>query len=186
MDIKEILIENPVIAAITKDEDLKKVLESNVSIVFVLYGNILNIKNICDTLQAHNKIVFVHIDLIDGLKGDQMGVKFIKDNAKPFGIISTKASNIKYAKALGMYTIQRVFVVDTLSFVKGVKNIEDNKPNAIEVMPGIAPKIISKVDERLNCEIIAGGLIRTKSDVIEALSHGAIAVSTTKYELWSL
>lgn len=186
MNIKETLIENPIIAAVTKDEDLDNAIKSNATIIFVLYGSILNIGSICDKLKEAEKAVFVHIDLIEGLKGDSSGVEFIKKNAEPCGIITTKASNIRYAKSLGLYTIQRIFVVDTLSFNSGVKNIEDNNPNAVEIMPGIAGKIIESMKKRLRYPIIAGGLIETKADVIEALNHGALAVSTTKRELWDL
>lgn len=186
MNIKETLIENPIIAAVTKDEDLENAIKSDANIIFVLYGSILNIGGICDQLKEAGKSVFVHIDLIEGLKGDSSGVEFIKKNAEPCGIITTKASNIRYAKSLGLYTIQRIFVVDTLSFNSGVKNIEDNNPNAVEIMPGIAGKIIESMKNRLRYPIIAGGLIETKADVIEALNHGALAVSTTKKELWDL
>jgi len=34
--------------------------------------------------------------------------------------------------------------------------------------------------------IIAGGLIQTKKDIMESISAGAMAISTTKQELWVL
>jgi glycerol uptake operon antiterminator len=186
MKLKEILVENPIIAAIRNNDDLEKALLSKASIVFILYGDILNISKICSKLKEKNKIVFVHVDLIEGLRGDAAGIKYIKENANPQGIISTKTSNIKYGNQLGLYTILRVFIMDSLSIKTGIKNIHENKPNAVEVMPGVASKIISVIEKETNGCIIAGGLIKTKKDVIESLSAGAVAISTTAVQLWNL
>lgn len=54
-------------------------------------------------------------------------------------------------------------------------------------MPGIASKIINKLETKVkNIPIIAGGLIKEKKDVIESLSAGAVAISTTSWDLWDL
>lgn len=185
-EIEEILVENPVIAAVRNDEDLEKVLLSKALIVFVLYGNILNIGEICKKLKASNKIVFVHMDMIDGLKGDQSGIKFIKQYAEPYGILTTRTSNIKYAKQMGLYSILRVFIVDSLSLKTGIKNIKEVEPNAVEVMPGIASKIINNIQSKVKVSIIAGGLITKKKDIMDSLGAGAIAISTTSKSLWNL
>ena len=185
-EIEELLIENPVVAAIRSEQDLENVLKSNVLIVFVLYGNIMNITEICKSLKEKGKIVFIHIDLIEGLKGDHIGVEFIKKYVDPMGILTTKPSNIKHAKAIGLYAIQRVFLVDSLSLATGIKNINDVKPNAVEVMPGIVGDIITNMVDRLKVPIIAGGLVSSKKDVMEALKSGALAISTTCEELWNI
>lgn len=184
--LKEMLIENPIISAIRNEKDLEKSILSKASIVFVLYGDILNISMICSRLKEKNKIVFVHVDLIEGLRGDAAGIKYIKEYANPEGIISTKASNIRYGNQLGLYTIQRIFVIDSLSLKTGIKNIHDTNPNAVEVMPGVASKIISVLEKEVRAPIIAGGLIKNKKDVMDSLSAGAIAISTTNYEIWDL
>lgn len=183
--LKEMLLDNPVIAAIRNDKDLEKALCSNSNIVFVLYGNVLNISEICKKIKEKEKYVFVHVDLIDGLKGDSAGIKFIKEYANPDGIISTKTSNIKCGNHLGLYTIQRIFVIDSLSLQTGIKSIQETKPNAVEVMPGVASKIISTLEKEINTYIIAGGLIKNKKDVMDSLAAGAMAISTTANDLWN-
>lgn len=186
MKLRETLIANPIIVAIRNDHDLDKALLSKASIVFVLYGDILTISSICSRLKEKNKMVFVHVDLIEGLRGDSAGIRYIKENVNPQGIISTKTSNIKYGNQLGLYTILRVFIMDSLSIKTGIKNIHENKPNAVEVMPGVASKIISVIQQETNSCIIAGGLIKTKKDIMESLSAGAVAISTTASKLWNL
>lgn len=183
---EELLIENPVVGAIRNDNDLKKIILSKVQIVFILYGSITNVQEICDTLRKADKVVFIHVDMIDGLKSDQKGIEFIKQHANPFGIITTKQNNIKYAHKLGLYTIMRIFVIDSLSLETGIKNIQAVSPNAVEVMPGIASKIIRSLEKEIHLPIIAGGLINTKKEIMESISAGAMAVSTTAQELWDL
>ncbi|MCM0649208.1 glycerol-3-phosphate responsive antiterminator [Clostridium swellfunianum] len=185
-NLEEVLIENPIIAALRNDVDLNKVTNSNAEVVFVLYGNVITIKGICEKLKASNKLVFIHIDMLEGLKGDFAGLEFIKKYIEPHGIITTKATNVKYAKQLGLSTIQRIFIIDSLSLETGAKNIKDAAPDAVEVMPGIANKIIHRLQSKVHVPVIAGGLITEKKDAMEALSSGAIAVSTSASELWDM
>lgn len=185
-DLTEMLVENPVIAAIRNDENLEDVLTSKAQIVFVLYGNILSITEICSKLKKAGKTIFVHADLIDGLRGDKVGIEFINKYLAPDGIITTKVNCIKYAKHLGLYTILRLFIIDSLSIKTGVKNIQETQPCAIEIMPGVAGKAIRNLKNATNVPIIAGGLIDKKKDVIDALSAGAVAISTTAEELWKM
>jgi glycerol uptake operon antiterminator len=124
--------------------------------------------------------------MIDGLKSDQQGIEFIKKYSNPFGIITTKQNSIKYGHKLGLYTIQRIFVIDSLSLRTGIKNIHAVSPNAVEVMPGVASKIIKSLEKEIHLPIIAGGLINTKKEIMESISSGAMAVSTTASELWDL
>ena len=184
--LDQLLIENPVIAAIRNEEDLQNVIPSNVLIVFVLYGSIINLKDTCERLKAAGKIVFVHVDLIEGLKGDYTGLLFIKQCGDPYGIITTKATNIKNGKKLNFCVIQRIFVVDSLSLKTGIKNIQSVLPDAVEVMPGVASKIIKSMENQVKVPIIAGGLIQNKKDIMESISAGAMAISTTNRELWNL
>lgn len=185
-DLEQAMIENPVIAAVRNDEDVDKVLESNAQIVFVLYGDIMSIATICNRLNKNNKKVFVHMDLIEGLKGDAAGVRYMKEFVKPEGIISTRPATIKHANQTGLFTILRIFVVDSHSLDTGIRNIVETKPNAVEVMPGIAAKIIHELNKRVKVDIIAGGLIKDKKDVFDSLSAGAMAISTTNGELWEM
>lgn len=184
--LEQLLLDNPIIAAIRCEEDLEKVIETKVAVVFVLYGNIMNIRAICEKLKQADKVIFIHVDLIEGLKGDYIGLTYIKECGEPFGIITTKPTNVKYGKQLGLCTIQRIFAVDSLSLETGIKNIQSVAPDAVEVMPGVASKIIKNMEKKIHTPIIAGGLIENKNDIIESIGAGAMAISTTKTELWTL
>jgi glycerol uptake operon antiterminator len=185
-DFKELLLKNPVIAAVRSEVELQRVLTYDINIVFVLYGSILDIKDICDRLKVRNKIVFVHVDMIEGLKSDAKGIEYIKKLANPYGIISTKLSNIKFAHNLGLKTVQRVFIIDSQSLNTGINNIHTAMPHAIEVMPGVASKIIKIIQKDINLPIIAGGLIHDRRDIIDSISAGAVSISTSDEILWNI
>lgn len=128
----------------------------------------------------------IHIDLINGLSSKEISVEFIKENTQADGIISTKPALIKKAKELGLFTILRYFLLDSMA----LENIRQQqylvKPDFVEVLPGVMPKIIRKICASSRTPIIAGGLITDKEDVMGALSAGAIAVSTTNRDVWRM
>lgn len=172
-----------IIAAVRNDEEFDKALLSDTSAVFLLYADILELETCAK--KAHNKAkkLFVHIDLTTGLGKDKSGIEFAK-KAGIDGIISTKASLIKNAKESGLETVQRFFIVDSRSIDTTLETLKSAKPDMIEVMPGVAPKIIQKLKQKTDTPIIAGGLIETKEEVLAAIKSGASAISTGISALW--
>lgn len=60
-----------------------------------------------------------------------------------------------------------------------------NKPDAVEIMPGVIPKIIAKFkEEAKNISVVAGGLIENKEEIMSALNSGATSISTSRRNLW--
>lgn len=175
---------NPIIAAINDVNKLEDVINSPCKIVFLLTGDILNIKGIVDELKKHNKLVFVHIDLISGFSKDITALKYLNNTINLDGIITTKSNLIKAAKELNIFTIQRLFVLDSLALSSGINSIKSTRPDAVEILPGIMPKIIREVSRETRIPIIAGGLIKDKTDVIDSLNGGAIGISTTNKNVW--
>lgn len=185
-DFYDCLLDNPIIGAIRCDEDLESILEKQIKIVFILYGNLFTLEDALSKLRKKNIIVFVHIDMIEGLKSDQYGIVYLKKVINPDGIITTKPSNVKHINHHEMLSILRIFAIDSKSLETGIKSILDFSPSAVEVMPGYASKIIKHMQNSVKAPIIAGGLISSKEDVIESLSSGAIAISTTSHKVWDL
>ena len=56
----------------------------------------------------------------------------------------------------------------------------------VEILPGIMPKVISRIAAATRIPLICGGLIMDKGDIMEALSAGALAVSSTSESVWQL
>ena len=85
-----------------------------------------------------------------------------------------------------MLTVQRVFIIDSLSIETAIKASQIINPDAIEIMPGIMPKIISDLSNKLDVPVIVGGLVSEKSDVETAVKHGALGVSTSAKTIWEM
>ena len=102
------------------------------------------------------------------------------------GIISTKPMMVKRAKELGLLTIQRFFIIDSIALENSKRQIEVYHPDCVEIMPGIMPKILKDIRSFVSVPVIAGGLLTEKKDVMSALSAGADAISTTNRNLWKM
>lgn len=176
---------NPVIASVKDDEGLDICCKKEeIKVIFVLYGNICSIKDIVEKIHLANKLAIVHIDLITGLSSKDIVVDFIKMYSGADGIISTKPALVKRAKELGLYTVLRIFVLDSMAFKNIENQVFSGQPDIIEILPGLMPKIITKISKISRIPIIVGGLIDDKNDILEALNAGAIAVSATNPKVW--
>lgn len=184
--IYQYIEDNPVIVAVKNDKELNKALKLKNKVVFVLYGDICNISNIVEKLKENNKKVIVHIDLITGLSNREIAIDFIAKNTRTDGIITTRPNNIKRAKELGLFTVLRFFLIDSMSYENIDKTLRQVSPDMVEILPGLMPKIIEKIYKRTNTPIIAGGLIIDKEDAINALNAGAVGISTTNNKVWEM
>lgn len=180
----EQLLDYPVIAAAKTMNGLERALVSPSHVVFVLFGDLCNIGLITEKIKAVGKLAIVHIDLIDGLANRDISVQFLKQSTKADGVISTKAQLIHRAKELGLITVQRFFLLDSLSLENVRRHIPGGSADFVELLPGVMPKVIRSCVRELGIPIIAGGLISDKEDVLSTLGAGATAVSTTKESLW--
>ena len=155
--IAEKLNENPVIAAVAEPERLPAALASDCGVVFLLSGDILSIGALVDAVKNAGKAAMVHLELIEGLSGKEIAVDAIHALTRADGIISTRAAQ----------TAQ-------------------GKPDYVEILPGVIPRVIAELAHGMNTPLIAGGLIKTKEEVVAALGAGAVAVSTTAESVWAL
>lgn len=174
----------PVIAAVKDDEGLAQCFTSDSKIIFILYGDICTIPDIVRQVKEHGRIAMVHMDLLNGISSREVGVDFIHTQTQADGIISTKPQLIKRAKELGMYAVLRIFLLDSMAYDTVVKQCSQCRPDCIEVLPGVMPKVIARICKAEKTPVIAGGLIADKEDVMGALQAGAVSISTTKRELW--
>ena len=177
---------NPVIAAVRDDRQLEQAIASKAGTIFLLSGSINSMAQACSKIRLAGRICFVHADLIEGLRPDQQGMHFIAGHIQPTGIITTKPACVKWARALGLSTVQRIFMLDSTAVQDGLRNIQSCQPDLVEIMPGVSEKAIRLACEHFNRPLIAGGLISNPEEVRAALAAGALAVSTSEVSLWNL
>ena len=183
-EFKDALEDSPVIAAIKDDNGLKECLKSDIQVVFILYGDICNIADIVDTVKQAGKMALVHLDLINGLSAKDVAVDFIKKYTKADGIISTKPALIKHAGEIGLTSVLRLFVIDSMAYENIQKHVKGARPDVIEVLPALMPKVVKRVCRSSQIPVIAGGLVSDKEDVMSLLQAGVVSVSSTNKEIW--
>ena len=171
MPLLHLLRQNPVIAAVKDNASLQLAIDSECQFISVLYGNICTISNIV---------------LLEGASNKEVVIQFLKLVTEADGIISTKASMLKAARAEGFFCIHRLFIVDSISFHNIDKQVAQSNPDCIEILPGCMPKVLGWVTEKIRQPLIAGGLVCDEEDARNAINAGVVALSTTNTGVWTL
>ncbi len=182
----ELLADGPVIASVKDDRGLDAAISSDVAVVFLLYGDVLSVRELVQKAHDAGKAVFVHLDLIEGLASREVSVDFIAQHTAADGVLSTKVALTRRAKELGLVAIQRFFLLDSMAISSIEKHLSPECSDLIEILPGLMPKVVRRVCGFSSKPVITGGLITDKEDVTNALSAGAVAVSTTNPDVWSM
>lgn len=176
--------DEPIIAAVKSEEQLNKAIASDCNVIFFLFGNICNIPSLVQRVTDAGKHALVHVDLINGLAAKEIAADFIRSYTGADGIISTKPQLLRHAREVGLITVLRVFILDSMALDNIDKLRTACNPDLIELVPGIVPKVIRLVKSLYRTPIIAGGLIRDKEDTMSALSAGALCISTSCEAAW--
>lgn len=179
------LREKPVILAIKEDKDIEYASKSSAKVVFLLGGNIFEMADRLKRLQEAGKSVFLHVDMMEGVAKDTHGIQYLAKHTPINGIVTTRSNLIQAAKNHGLGTVQRLFLIDSSSLNTGIKMIEQAKPDAVEMLPGlILPRLTQELKKRIKQPIIAGGFINESADVESILHANVVGLSTSNQELW--
>jgi glycerol uptake operon antiterminator len=178
------IINQKILPAIKHMKEFENLMDSPYEFIVLLDSHIAQLKGIVHFAKQYNKKILIHADLVHGLASDEYGAEFLCQEIKPAGILSTRTGVILTAKKKGLIAIQRLFLLDSHALEKHYSILEKNKPDYIEVLPGVMPHIIKEVYQKTNIPIFAGGFIRTIEDVENAIAAGAKAITTTRKEIW--
>ena len=179
------LAQSPVIAAVRTPSQLSRALLTPVQVIFLLGGDPDTLPALVQTAQSAQKLVFIHMDLVEGFSRDAAGVKWLARAARPSGILSTRAPILRAAADESLLTVLRVFMVDSSSLATGVRMAKSCEPTLIEVMPGLVTRAIRRLSDSVGQPVIAGGMLEAAEDVEAALGAGALAASTSSENLWA-
>ncbi|WP_099221252.1 glycerol-3-phosphate responsive antiterminator [Listeria costaricensis] len=183
--MKRLFGEQLIIPAARHQKDVEKIVEQATGAYMVmLETHIAQLKPLVHFATTNGKKVLLHADLINGLKNDDYAVEFLCQEVRPHGIISTRGNVVLKAKQHHVLAIQRLFMIDSSAYEKGLALIQKVKPDAVELLPGILPGQIEKTFHRLDIPIIAGGLIENQEQIQAVQKAGAIAVTTSDQHLW--
>ena len=181
--LDDLLASKPVIAAVQNDK-WQNALNSPVQVLFYLSADLMTVEERVKQAHEAGKFILIHIDLAEGIGKDRMGIRYLA-RCGVDGIISTRAQLIRMAKEQGLLTVQRFFALDSKGMDSVDEMLRSTEPHMMELMPGIICKTVQRFSQG-HIPVIAGGLVQTKQEVMDALNSGAAAVSTGQKELWYL
>lgn len=183
--IRPLLEGTGIIPAVRKPELLDKALVAHGKLIYLLCGDPENIGDLLQRTLAADKLPIVNIDLVGGLSRDQYALHYLeKRGAK--GIISTHGETLRQAQMLGLYIIQRTFLLDSGAMENICHQMKSSPVDALEVLPAVAaPKLVGRVNSiPTDISLVGGGLVSSMREVEDLLAQGLSAVSISDPQLW--
>jgi glycerol uptake operon antiterminator len=177
--------ETPIIPAIRKPDLVELAIASRSRLIYLHTGDPDTIEPMIQKITAAGKVPIVNLDLLNGFSRDKYAVNYLK-RVGAGGIISTHLDPLRHALAIGLYGIQRTFLLDSGAMETISNQLRNTPVHALEILPAlVAPKILERV-RAINSElpIVGGGLISNMKEVEALLEQGLSAVSTSHPEMW--
>jgi glycerol uptake operon antiterminator len=127
----------------------------------------------------------VNLDLLNGFSRDRYAVNYLK-KVGARGIISTHLDPLRHALSIGLYAIQRTFLLDSGAMDTITNQLKNSPVHALEILPAlVAPKFLDRVRLLgLDMPVVGGGLISNLKEVEGLLEQGLSAVSTSNPQMW--
>jgi glycerol uptake operon antiterminator len=177
--------ECPIIPAVRKPEHVEQAAAARGRIVYLLTGDPENCEWMIQKIVNAGKLPILNLDLLNGFSRDRYAVNYLK-RVGARGIISTHLDPLRHALSIGLYAVQRTFLLDSGAMDTITNQLKNTPVHALEVLPAlVAPKILPRVrDLSADLPIVGGGLIETMKEVEELLTQGLSAISTSKPEMW--
>ena len=180
MPLLHLLRQNPVIAAVKDNASPQLAIDSECQFISVLYGNICTISNIVKRLRTPgNMLLFMLICWkARQIKKSLFSFwKLVTEEAD--GIISTKASMLKAARAEGFSVFIACLLLIQFRFTTLISKLRNRIRIVLGSCRAVCPKCWSWVTEKIRQPLIAGGLVCDEEDARNAINAGVVALSTT-------
>jgi glycerol uptake operon antiterminator len=177
--------ETPIIPAIRKPDLVEQAIASRSRLIYLLTGDPENIETMMRKIVDAAKVPIVNLDLLNGFSRDKYAVNYLK-RVGAGGIISTHLDPLRHALAIGLYGIQRTFLLDSGAMDTISNQLRNSPVHALEILPAmVAPKMLERVRAiSADLPVVGGGLIQNMKEVEELLAQGLSAVSTSHPEMW--
>jgi glycerol uptake operon antiterminator len=182
-------LSKPIIPYVTESLDAHPNLTAHASLIMLGGGELAELPQTLARLAKppFEKLpVLLHIDLVNGLSNDESGLRYVATLDGVDGIITTRHHLAPLARKLGLMSVVRLFLQDGRAVERGLQVIDKSRPDAVEVLPGVAILQVAERFRDLPIPCIAGGLIRTPEVVRQIIAAGCRAVSTSNVKLWEM
>jgi Glycerol-3-phosphate responsive antiterminator (mRNA-binding) len=175
----------PIIPAIRKVELVNQAAAAHGKIVYLLTGDPENCEPMIQRILQAGKLPVVNLDLLNGFSRDRYAVNYLK-RVGARGIISTHLDPLRHARSIGLYAVQRTFLLDSGAMDTITTQLKNTPVDALEVLPAlVAPKILDRVRSiSPELPVVGGGLIQTLKEVEELLAQGLSSISSSNAQMW--
>jgi glycerol uptake operon antiterminator len=183
--LRILLQQASIVPAVRKPEHLDLALAAHSKVVFFLTGNPENCQTLIRRTLDAGKFPFINLDLLDGFARDKYAVNYFRQCGAS-GIISTHMDALRHVRSLGLYAVQRTFLVDSGAVEMISAQLKNTPMDALEVLPALAAPLMVDRVRAISPEtvVMGGGLIRTMKEVEELLAQGLGAVSIGNPQMW--
>jgi glycerol uptake operon antiterminator len=183
--LRQLLLETPIIPAIRHPEHLDLALAAHGKVIYFLCGDPENIVDLLQRSLDGGKLPIVNMDLLSGFSRDSSALSFLQKRGLR-GIISTHHESFRHAHSLGMYVIQRTFLLDRGAMDSIANQLKSTVADALEVLPAIAaPRLVDSIRAlRPEMPLVGGGLIQSMREIEDLLAQGLTSVSVSNTQLW--
>ena len=177
--------ERHIIASARNRAALEGAAKAPTEVVYLLFGNPLNICEILRFMRENGKLPLVNLDLLTGFSRDAVNAEFLGAHGAA-GIVSTHSDVLRAASKHGLITVQRTFALDSAAVEAGLRASNQFLADAIEILPAIAaPRVARRFRENhATLRVVAGGLIADLKEVESVLAAGIDAVSVSDSRFW--
>jgi glycerol uptake operon antiterminator len=183
-----LLEQSRIIPAVRHPELLPKAAAAAGKIVYLLCGTPENIGDMAAEIVACGKTAIVNLDLVSGFARDAAAIEYLSHRGLR-GIISTHQVPLRAAQSLGLFAIQRTFLLDSAALESSLRAIAQTRLDAVEVLPAIvAPYLVCELKRaspaRPPVPVIAGGLVHSLAQVQQLVEQGVNSVSVGNPDFW--
>jgi glycerol uptake operon antiterminator len=184
-EFREILRVHPVIPGLRSLADMPAALDAPSRVVYLLAAGLSTIDEYLQALRQRDKEVVVNLDLFAGLSRNAEAVEYLAASGCA-GIISTHSDVLAVTRGLGLFAIQRTFMIDSDSVTSTMRSLRNFVPDALELLPApVAPRLLPHLRERYgSVAAVGGGLIADLREADSLIRQGLDAVSTGNPDLW--
>ena len=185
-EFRDLLRAHPVIPALRSIADLPMALAAPSRVVYLLAASLSTIDEYLQALRVKDKEVMVNLDLFAGLSRNAEAVAYLAASGCA-GIISTHTDVLGVTRTLGLYAVQRTFVIDSDSVTSSLRSLRNFVPDALELLPApVAPRLLPQLRERYGTvAAVGGGLVADLQEADSLIRQGLDAISTGNPDLWS-
>lgn len=182
------LNEKTIIPSVRDLKHLKKALKSESKFVLLSNANIGNLAELTKVCHQQGKKVLVSADLIGGFKGDREGIQLLKNLFKVDGVASNNVQILRIAKKNGLYTIYRLFMIDSRSLEHSKFIVKEENFDCVEILPGeyAYQKSADLAQNFVGKQMIAGGFISSRDLAEKILSNNYfMGITSSESSLWT-